>query len=369
MALFRIGPSPVSNANVPATTPLAAIAQLAPAHMVSSMAIFQRIYVGSIQFDISDADLTLLFSQFGPVRSVSMMQDPVNRRHRGYGFIEFETAEAAALAQEQMEGAELGGRAIRVGRPNNFPADLPPGVPRPVEGRIYVANVHEMVKEEELRMVVEAFGRVRHCHLVPDEKTGKHRGYAYVEYEDEGCANSAIFSLNNFELAKRLLKVGRTISGGPIPHGMESLKNTPISPPVNKVPTAVLRAAQQINSGTLSNSSNSGNSGNSSNSASPLETSVMVLRNLEDYSTLAEDPEAIPELEVDVSEECSKFGPVICCQAHLEHDDKTVKVFVKFSTATVLEEAIRVMHLRWFGGRQIIAEPYDEQRFQTEYKN
>jgi poly(U)-binding-splicing factor PUF60 len=292
-----------------------------------------------------------------------MMQDPVNRRHRGYGFIEFETAEAAALAQEQMEGAELGGRAIRVGRPNNFPADLPPGVPRPVEGRIYVANVHEMVKEEELRMVVEAFGRVRCCHLVPDEKTGKHRGYAYIEYEDEGCANSAIFSLNNFELAKRLLKVGRTISGGPIPHGMESLKTTVIPPLNSKVPTAVLRAAQQINSG------NSSASGGSINSTSPLETSVMILRNLEDYSTIAEDPEAIPELEVDVLEECSKFGPVVCCRVHLEHKDKTVTIFVKFSTAAILEEAIRVMHLRWFGGRQIIAEPYDEQRFQTEYGN
>lgn len=348
MALFKLNPNPVASSTAPASTPLAAIAQLAPAHLVGSMAIFQRIYVGSIQFDISEADLTLLFGQFGPVRSVSMMQDPVNRRHRGYGFIEFETAEAASLAQAQMDGAELGGRSIKVGRPNNFPADLPPGVPRPVPSRIYIGNVHDMVQEEELRMICEAFGRLRYCHLIPDPNTGRHKGYAYIEYEDEGCAKSAIFALHNFELAKRLLRVGPTISGGPIPAGMESLKSggSIANPTKVKVPTAVLKAAQEINS-----------------TRSPTSTSVMLLRNLEDYSMLADDPEAIPELEADVAEECTKFGPVEGCKVHLDGTNQTVTVFVKFQTAEPLTEAVKVMHLRWFGGRQIIAEPFDDELF------
>lgn len=361
MAIFRPSQGPATT-NTPAATPLAAIAQLAPTHLVGSMIIFHRIYIGSIQFDITEPDLEVLFGQFGPIRTITMMQDPVNKRHRGYGFIEFETAEAAALAQTQLDAAELGGRTIKVGRPNNFPADLPPGVPRPLPNRIYIGNVHELVQEEELKMVCEAFGRVSHCHLAPDKATGGHRGYAYVEYEDATAALNAIAALNNFELAKRLLKVGPTIAGGPMPAGMASLHETPPSPLrtgrealKSKVPSAVLRAAQEINSSTLGQTK------------VVHDSTVMILRNLEDYANLCK-PSLIAELEEDVAEECKRFGAVQACRVHLDHSNHIVTVYVKFSTTEELISAIKVMHLRWFGGRQIVAETFSTEAFEKLFK-
>lgn len=35
-------------------------------------------------------------------------------KHKGYAFVEFETAEAAQLALEQMNGVVIGGRNIKV---------------------------------------------------------------------------------------------------------------------------------------------------------------------------------------------------------------------------------------------------------------
>lgn len=313
--------------------------------MVGSMAIFHRIYIGSIQFDITEADLALLFGQFGPIQSISMIQDPVQRRHRGYGFIEFETPEAAALAQTQMDGAELGGRTIKVGRPNNFPADLPMGVPRPLEERIYIANVHELVQEAELRLVCEAFGPLRHCHLIPNLKTRKHKGYAFVEYETTAAARSALGALNNFELAKKLLKVGKTITGGPIPAGMDSM-DAAATPPKSEVPSAALLAAQEIEA----------------RLRLPPATTVLVLRNLEDYANM-QSPEAVAELEADVAEECANFGAVQLCRVLLDGHHQTVTVFVKFSAAAEVEAAVKAMHHRWFAGRQIIAEASSEDDF------
>lgn len=355
MAIFR--PSQPKS-STPAASALAAIAQLAPSHLVGSMSIFHRIYVGSIQFDISESDLTLLFGQFGPVQSVSMMQDPVNRRHRGYGFVEFETPEAATLAQLYTDGTELGGRHIKVGRPNNFPADLPPGVPRPLPTRIYIGNVHELVQESELRLVCEAFGPVRHCHLAPNASTGKHKGYAYVEYEEEAGAEAALAGLQNFELAKKLLKVGRTVMGGPMPDGMESLlrmDESAAAGPRAKVPTAVLRAAQEINA-----------SLRAARPADPAQSTVMVLKNLEDYANMTESG-AAAELEADVAEECARFGTIRQCKVHLDSSHQTVTVLVKFSTSKELCAALSVMHLRWFGGRQIVAEAFDEDLFNQYY--
>lgn len=37
-------------------------------------------------------------------------------KHKGYSFLEYETAEAAQLALEQMSGVVIGGRNIKVGR-------------------------------------------------------------------------------------------------------------------------------------------------------------------------------------------------------------------------------------------------------------
>lgn len=420
MALLSATPS-TKGAAAPAKSTLAAIAQLTPSHLVSSMIIFQRIYVGSVQFDITEKDLEMIFSQFGVVQRIDMMQDPVNRRHRGFGFIEFDTPEAAALAQLQMDRAQLGGRTVKVGRPNNFPADLPPGVPRPLTNRIYVANVHELVREEELRLIFEAFGTVRFCHLSPNPSTGGHKGYAYVEYESEGAAERALHALNNFELAKRRLKVGRTITGGPIPPGMDNLhggtsRESSLYPSnqgndtggtgegkdddgntanpsllvssssssskggksnnITQVPEAVLRAIEEINASLASSSTTQGVT------VLPSETRVMALRNLEDYgnivhgkrnstdsniiSTLTDtttDQSNIKELEVDVAEECSRFGTIEQCKVHLDHRQQTVTVLVKFASKECLQEALRVMHLRWFGGRRIVAEPFAEHLF------
>ncbi len=67
-------------------------------------------------------------------------------KHKGYSFIEFETAEAAQMALEQMTGVILGGRNIKVGRPNNVP-QAAPIIARIQEKagllpRIYVASIH-----------------------------------------------------------------------------------------------------------------------------------------------------------------------------------------------------------------------------------
>lgn len=43
-----------------------------------------------------------------------MSWDTATNKHKGFAFVEFENAEAAQLALEQMNGAFLGGRNIKV---------------------------------------------------------------------------------------------------------------------------------------------------------------------------------------------------------------------------------------------------------------
>ena len=121
-------------------------------------------------------------------------------------------------------------------------------------------------------------------------------------------------------------------------------------------------------------------------------SSVIVLRNMVDADDLDE------ELEEEVTSECSKYGAVqrvIIYQEKqgVEEDAETiVKIFVMFSSASgqfvcvcvsvcyflflshslslslplsEAEAAISSLHGRWFGGKMIKAEIYDQAKFEA----
>ena len=346
-----------------------------------NLAIFNRIYIGSIFFELTDTEIGAVFSVFGPIKSVMMVVDPATKRHRGYGFIEFETPDAAALAQLNMDNAEVGGRHIKVGRPNNFPSDLPPGVPRPLPNRIYVANVHELIQEDEIKAIFEAFGPLRHCNLCPDPKLlNQHRGFGYVEYEVVADAINAMNSLHNFELAGRQLKIGKTVIGGSIALGMKdaaTLKDEEIAggtssssastadvPSLHqiKLPSAVLKAAQQINAALGPTVSRLGKGPKEASESNPA---VCFMTNLIEPEELV-NPQEAQELADDITSECEKFGPLAdSIKIHTSPNTGKVGVFVKYKKSTDCLDAVRAMNGRWFAGRQIVAKPFPLNLYDT----
>ena len=60
--------------------------------------------------------------------------------------------------------------------------------------------------------VFEAFGKVKSCALAPEAVPGKHKGYGFVEYENQQSAADAIASMNLFDLGGQYLRVGRAIT-------------------------------------------------------------------------------------------------------------------------------------------------------------
>jgi len=77
------------------------------------------------------------------------------------------------------------------------------------------------------------------------------------------------------------------------------------------------------------------------------------------------------ELEEEVTSECSRYGAVERVIIYQERqgveDDAEViiKIFVSFSAPNEAENAIKALNGRWFGGRMITAEVYDQEKFET----
>ena len=74
----------------------------------------KKLYVGNLSFDTTDDKLRELFEQYGPTESVNVIMDRETGRSRGFGFVEFESADSARAAQDALDGKEFEGRALRV---------------------------------------------------------------------------------------------------------------------------------------------------------------------------------------------------------------------------------------------------------------
>jgi RNA recognition motif-containing protein len=72
-----------------------------------------NIYVGNLSFKTTEAELEGLFSQFGRVDKVNIVQDRETGRSKGFGFVEMES-EGATAAISALDGTEFGGRNLRV---------------------------------------------------------------------------------------------------------------------------------------------------------------------------------------------------------------------------------------------------------------
>ncbi len=73
-----------------------------------------KLFVGSISWNLTWQELKEAFSEFGEVGFVKIVKDRETGRSKGFGFVEFENAEDAATAKEAMDGKELDGREIKV---------------------------------------------------------------------------------------------------------------------------------------------------------------------------------------------------------------------------------------------------------------
>lgn len=73
-----------------------------------------KLFVGSLPWSTTDAQLQELFAQYGEVTSARVVTDRETGRSRGFGFVEFADEAAAAAAIEGADGMMVEGRAIAV---------------------------------------------------------------------------------------------------------------------------------------------------------------------------------------------------------------------------------------------------------------
>ncbi len=112
----------------------------------------QKLYVGNLSPDVTEADLRLLFSRIGAVTDVQLNLDPTTRQSRGYGFVTMATPELAAAALREFHGYNFAGR--------------------------YIAVTEARPPQEPKGLISESFGIAAPAAFSPNRPQRKHRRYS-----------------------------------------------------------------------------------------------------------------------------------------------------------------------------------------------
>lgn len=74
----------------------------------------KKMYVGNIPYNATEEDLKGLFSEYGEIESLKIIQDQFTDRSKGFGFIEMVNDEDAKKALAALNGKDFMGKSLNV---------------------------------------------------------------------------------------------------------------------------------------------------------------------------------------------------------------------------------------------------------------
>lgn len=183
----------------------------------AAKSIYTNVFVKNLDENVDDAELEKVFTPFGKITSALISRDEQTGRSKGFAFVNFETHAAAEAAVTGLNGTDLHGRVLFVGRAQKkaerseelrrqFEAEKAERSNKFVGVNLYVKNLSETIDEEKLRHEFVAFGNVTSCKIMQDEK-GVSRGFGFVCFSNSEESARALGEMNGRMLAGKPLYV------------------------------------------------------------------------------------------------------------------------------------------------------------------
>jgi len=78
------------------------------------------VYAGGLPFELTEGDILAVFSQYGEIVDIHLVRDKKTGKSRGFAFIAYEDQRSTVLAVDNLSGARVTGRTIRVEHVDNY---------------------------------------------------------------------------------------------------------------------------------------------------------------------------------------------------------------------------------------------------------
>jgi len=173
-----------------------------------------NIYVKPLPKAMDTEKLKIMFSKYGEVTSVVIMEDEKGES-KGFGFINFATHEDAKKAVEDLNGKDYEGQTLFVGRAQKKTErekDLKEMFSKIQKERmnkyqgvnLYIKNLDETIDDDKLRAEFSVCGTITSAKIMKDDK-GRTKGFGFVCFSTPEEATKAVTEFN-----------GRLIAGKPM---------------------------------------------------------------------------------------------------------------------------------------------------------
>ncbi|KAL0537293.1 hypothetical protein IC582_026270 [Cucumis melo] len=157
------------------------------------------VFVGGIPYDLTEGDLLAVFAQYGEIVDVNLIRDKGTGKSKGYAFVAYEDQRSTNLAVDNLNGAQILGRIIRVDHVSKYK-------------KKEEEDEEEEQKKREARGVCRAFQRGEctrgaGCKFSHDEQRAANTGWGAVEDASSKWGHDKFDSRTNHD--KELRAKGR----------------------------------------------------------------------------------------------------------------------------------------------------------------
>lgn len=179
-----------------------------------------NVFIKNLDKSIDNKALYDTFSAFGNILSCKVETENVKVKNEqtgeedvvvqsnGYGFVHFETQEAAEQAIAKVNNMLLNGKQVYVGPFIRRGERLQVISSDSQFTNIFIKNLDKSIDEEKLRELFGRYGEIQSAVIMKDEKNGS-KGFAFINYNDHESADRAVEELNNSDVAGKKIYVGR----------------------------------------------------------------------------------------------------------------------------------------------------------------
>jgi len=167
-----------------------------------------NIFIKNLDEQIDNKALHDTFAAFGNVLSCKVATDE-HGQSKGYGFVHYETAEAADSAIKAVNGMLLNDKKVFVGHHiSRKERQSKLDEMKAQFTNLYIKNLDVEVTQEEFEEMFNRFGNVTSAVIQVDDQ-GNSRGFGFVNYESHEEAQAAVDGLHETEVRGKNIFVTR----------------------------------------------------------------------------------------------------------------------------------------------------------------
>ncbi|KAI3938370.1 hypothetical protein MKW98_015269 [Papaver atlanticum] len=165
-----------------------------------------NIFIKNLDKAIDNKALHETFSAFGNILSCKIATDG-SAQSKGYGFVQYDTEEAAQKAIDKLNGMLLNDKPVFVG-PFLRKQERDMSSDKVKFNNVFVKNLSESTTDDELKKVFGEYGTITSA-VVMRDVDGKSKCFGFVNFENTEDAGVAVEALNGKKIEDKEWFVGK----------------------------------------------------------------------------------------------------------------------------------------------------------------